>query len=423
MSTITPFVGLLLFLLVNLVFSELSKRVEDPYRVEIVRSFVGPFLAAITFVTTQDAFGGWWVSFLIMCLGGNILHTILTQRAWIGRLMVIIYIVVLVVCSMLIRPKNDWYMMAVYVGAIATTGLLFVEILLQLSKALFNERATKNEIENQRNRVEEQRAIIERKNLELERTYLHITDSIKYAKRIQIALVPLEDKIRRDLPEIFFLNRPKEIVSGDFYWFTKKGPYLFLAVVDCTGHGVSGAIMTVIANNLLSSVINEGDTDAPAMILKNIDDRLAHTIQRHEIDDQEFSDGMDMALLRIDTRNRELVYAGARRPLYVLSKGTVYEAKGNRHSIGRSYEAEKQFTQETIAAAAGDLIYLFTDGYTDQFGGDMDKKFTSSRFRDLLVSIADKEMYEQHFLLDRKLKMWRGNTPQTDDVMVVGFRL
>jgi serine phosphatase RsbU (regulator of sigma subunit) len=419
-TSLNPSIVIAAFLIFNAIFSELSKRSASPRKLELVRSALGPIVCVWVFLGTQELYGGWWTSFLIMCLGGNILHSMQTRSPVFGRIMVVVYVLSLTAVIVLTRPNHDWYMMLVYVGAIAIAGLLFVEVLVKLSTTLFSERESKNEITSQKAQVEEQRAIIERKSVELESTYLRLTDSIRYAKRIQTALLPLEERIRHELPGFFVLNRPKEIVSGDFYWFSKQGRYHFLAVADCTGHGVPGSMMTVIGNSLLNKIINENKIYEPAEVLRQVDQLLLETIQRHEVDEEVFTDGMDMALLRIDKETGELVFAGAKRPMVVIQNGTLMEIKGDRFSIGWSLAIEKKFHQHVCTVGEGARIYLFTDGYPDQFGQKTNKKL-GRQFYKTLLEIATKEMYEQHFLLDRKLKLWRNTTPQTDDVMVAGI--
>lgn len=420
LASLTPLISIAVFFTFNMVISEISKRTINHRRLEGFRSVLGPFMCIFAYWGTQELFGGWWTCFLIMCIGGNILHTMQTRNAFLGRSMVLIYVSALVITILLSRPNRDWYMMMVYVGAIAISGLLFVEVLLVLSKTLFSERESKNEIAEQKIQVEEQRAIIERKSSELETTYIRLTDSIRYAKRIQTALLPLEDRIRKELPGCFVLNRPKEIVSGDFYWYSKQGNEIFLAVADCTGHGVPGAMMTVIGNNLFNKIINELRIFEPSEILKHLDMLLLETIQRHEIDDEAFTDGMDVALIRFNVETQCLTFAGAKRPLVIIENSNLIELKGDRYSIGWSL-SEKTFSQQQMSVAKGTSIYLFSDGYTDQFGGKSNKKFLKYNFYQLLLDIHKKEMYEQHFLLDRKLKLWRGTIPQTDDLMIIGI--
>jgi serine phosphatase RsbU (regulator of sigma subunit) len=419
-TSLNPAIAIAVFLSFNIIFSALSKRSVNPRMFELVRSALGPFICVLAFLGTQELYGGWWTGFLIMCLGGNILHSMQTRSPIFGRIMVVVYVTVLVILIVITRPNHDWYMMLVYVGAIAIAGLLFVEVLVKLSATLYSERESKNEITTQKAQVEEQRAIIERKSVELESTYLRLTDSIRYAKRIQTALLPMEERIRQDLPGFFVLNRPKEIVSGDFYWFSKQDPYHFLAVADCTGHGVPGSMMTVIGNSLLNKIINENHVHEPAEILRLIDQLLLETIQRHEVDEEVFTDGMDIALLRINKSTGELVFAGAKRPMVVIQNGTLMEIKGDRFSIGWSLVMDKRFHQHVCNVKVGARIYLFTDGYPDQFGHNTNKKL-GRKFYELLREISGKEMYEQHFLLDRKLKLWRSTLPQTDDVMIAGI--
>jgi serine phosphatase RsbU (regulator of sigma subunit) len=419
-SSFRPMLAIGVFVVFNISFSELSKRQASPRKLELVRSAIGPFVCVWVFLCTQELFGGWWTGFLIMCLGGNMLHSLLSGHAVLGRVLVIVNVVALVLTILLSRPNHDWYMMTVYVGAIAISGLLFVEVLAQLSRTLSSMRISKDEIAGQKAQVEEQRAIIERKSVELESTYLRLIDSIRYAKRIQTSLLPLEERIRKEIPGFFVLNRPKEIVSGDFYWFASQGPYYFLAVADCTGHGVPGAMMTVIGNSMLNKIINENKTVEPAQVLEQVDQFLLETIQRHEVDEEAFTDGMDLALLRIHKETGALTFAGAKRPMIVIENGNLHLIKGDRFSIGWSLSKEKKFTQQTYQATEGTLVYLFTDGYGDQFGMKINKKLGRG-FHEILLEISKKEMYEQHFMLDRKLKLWRSTTPQTDDVMVAGI--
>lgn len=418
-----PSGGVAMFLAVNILISQLSKnRVVSPITIEWIRSVLGPIIATVVFFLTAEISKGWWVGFLIMCLGGNIFHTIVTMSAISGRIMVSIYAVCLFTCYLFHQPV-DWGMIVSEVGAVIIGGLVFTEMLAELADSLFKQVLQRDEIEKQKTRVEEQRLLIEKKNIDLEQVYQNITDSIRYAKRIQIALTPMESALKNDIEEFFLLNKPKDIVSGDFFWTGKKNGYLFLVVADCTGHGVPGAILTVIGNNLLNTVIHEKGEIDPVRIMYSIDEKLANIFQNHDGDENDLADGMDMSLVRIDSAKKELLFVGAKRSAFILQEGVLKELTGNRYSLGRELQLEKFFAEESLVYEKDCVLYLFTDGYTDQFGGPDNKRFLKYRFRELIDEIKFKNMHEQHSLLDRAIRNWRGNLTQTDDILVAGIRL
>lgn len=270
------------------------------------------------------------------------------------------------------------------------------------------------EIRSRTKEIEEKKRIIEIKNL-------NITDSIRYAKSIQEALLN-RNPLGQYLPESFVLFKPKDIVSGDFYWFDRKENCDILAVADCTGHGVAGSFMTVIGHSLLNRIINEENQVEPGMILSKLDKKLLETLKYQEMSVSDH--GMDIAVCKIDHNKKKITFAGAKRPVYLVRNNELMEYKGSNQSIGESLLSKQDgFTEEVIDIQQGDVFYMFTDGFADQFGEAQNKKYMSKRFKDMLVNIHQQGMESQKATLQKDLKIWKGNLEQTDDILVIGFKL
>ncbi|MGZ3883260.1 MAG: SpoIIE family protein phosphatase, partial [Bacteroidia bacterium] len=219
-----------------------------------------------------------------------------------------------------------------------------------------------------------------------------ITDSIYYAQRIQQSILQPASYLEGLFSGSFLLYKPKDIVSGDYYFFHRTDRYTFVAAVDCTGHGVPGAMMSMVANSIFKEVfINSRITD-PALILESLDTELEKAINNYP--DTTFSDGMDIALVRIEHSTKELCFAGAFRPLFIYTDGDVTELRGNRYPIGFYSGIEKKFTSHSMQLKPGDCLYLLSDGYIDQFGGERNKKLNRSNFKDLIRTISDMSMDE-----------------------------
>ena len=292
----------------------------------------------------------------------------------------------------------------------------------QLGHALVNMRnSLRTYSENLEEKVKERTKEVLEKSAKLEEAYSEIRDSINYARRIQEAILPSTELIRQTFPDHFILYRPKDIVCGDFYWFAERGDDVHIAAVDCTGHGVPGALMTVIGNSLLNQIVNIADVSKPSEILKHLDKRLLETLQQHGAGNT--NDGMDVALCKYDKKKQEIIYSGAKRALYIFRDGTHEEIPGSKFPMGSfQYEMEKIFTDTPINVKKGDAIYLFSDGYQDQFGGPNGKKFMVKKFRELLSAIQHLSMTEQAAHLEVEFEKWKGLNHQTDDVLVVGIR-
>jgi serine phosphatase RsbU (regulator of sigma subunit) len=296
---------------------------------------------------------------------------------------------------------------------------IFAAGLLIFSYIKIRERALVRENRVLEDKVRDRTAVVVAQKEELAQKNKDITDSIRYAKRIQFAILP------PDLPfeETFILFKPKDIVSGDFYWLIEYKGKQFLSAVDCTGHGVPGAFMSIIGHNSLSKIVREYGITQPGEILTKLNSEVVGTLHQRGETGEEVYDGMDLALVSYDPKTMVLEYAGAYNPLYLIRNGELLETKADRHSIGRSIvSTEQTYTNHTIKIAKGDSIYLFSDGYADQFGGEKMKKFKYKNLKELLMQIQDRSMDDQKAILNDTIEEWRGDIAQVDDILIIGRR-
>lgn len=271
------------------------------------------------------------------------------------------------------------------------------------------------EIRKQKEEIESQKDDIEEKNQS-------IMDSIHYAKRIQNAILPSDEFWHNTLADSFVLYKPKDIVSGDFYWMSKKEDRVMIAAVDCTGHGVPGAFMSIVGNNQLNYAVNVKNARKASEILDYLNLGVTRSLHQQK-GVSSVKDGMDIALCSIDTKNLNVDYAGAFNPLYLVRNGEIIIHKGDKFPIGAFLDEELQkFSNHEIKIQAGDSIYIFSDGFADQFGGDKGKKFKYKQFQDLILEINDKPMSEQRNILDKTIVDWMGKLEQIDDILVIGVK-
>jgi phosphoserine phosphatase RsbU/P len=268
----------------------------------------------------------------------------------------------------------------------------------------------KNEMLRSQRRVLEQKSVIEEKNRD-------ITDSITYAKRIQSALLPGRQNLANVFPGSFLYFRPKDIVSGDFYWLHDTGTEKFLAVGDCTGHGVPGALMSVLGINLLTEIVENKHVSDPAEILNELRSRILYAFDK-EGKSSEYKDGMDIALIRIRENDRSFSYAAAHNPVYHISAEGLTELPANRQPVGYAH-VQQPFSTQHGTYNTGDAFILLTDGFADQFGGPRGKKFLYRPFKELLARSLG---LDPEVVLDEVLESWRGSLEQVDDICVVGLR-
>jgi sigma-B regulation protein RsbU (phosphoserine phosphatase) len=256
---------------------------------------------------------------------------------------------------------------------------------------------------------------------QIERQRLNITDSLHYARRIQKALMVPSEELEKILPDHFILNKPKDIVSGDYYWVSHKNGRLIIAVADCTGHGVPGAFMSIMGINLLNEIVNTTGTIQANEILNQLRSKLIRSLGQTGQKD-ETKDGMEMALCVVDSKKHLLQYSGAFRPMYLLRQDELIVITGDHMPIG-FYDEKEAFTNKEVPFRENDMIYLFTDGYVDQIGGLERKTFKSIRLKKLLKEIHDKPLDEQASILREEHEIWRSGSEQIDDIMVLGVRL
>jgi len=259
-------------------------------------------------------------------------------------------------------------------------------------------------------------------NDQLSVAFQDIKDSINYAKKIQDAILPLDEEIKRALPQSFVLFKPRDVVSGDFFWFNKKEDKIFIAAVDCTGHGVPGAFMSMIGSSLLNEILSKKGPHDAASILKKLHQGVRKSLKQDR-DSYESKDGMDLALAVIDTTANTFQYSGAKRPLFHFGNENFEEIKADKQSIGGlEMEDHYTFTNHNFELKKGDTFYLFTDGYVDQFGGEREKKYSTKRFKETLTSIQSLSLSEQKIKLDVDIETWKSGIEQIDDILVIGMR-
>lgn len=286
-----------------------------------------------------------------------------------------------------------------------------------------NEKLLEAKVIERTEEVVKQKEEIQSKTQILEVLYKQVTDSIFYAKRIQEAILPPRNLVRKLLPNSFILYKPKDIVSGDFYWMEEKDGKTLFAAVDCTGHGVPGAFMSIVGFNILKYVVNNSGITEPAKILDALNIGVNETLHQ-SYKGSTSKDGMDITLCTIDYKKKELQYAGAFNPLLIIRDGTLIEIKANKFPIGYYVgEDTKPYTNHVIPLQTGDCVYVFSDGYADQFGGPKGKKFMVNQFRRTLMELHQLSVDEQKSTLDSIIEKWRGAQEQVDDILVIGFKV
>ncbi len=301
-----------------------------------------------------------------------------------------------------------WFIILCIVALLTTIYLIIT----------MRERTLRREKELLEKKVEERTAEVVSKSLELEEKNRDTTASIRYAERIQAAMLPPENFFN----DTFVLFMPRDIVSGDFYWMHDSGFRQYIAAVDCTGHGVPGAFMSIIGHNSLNKIVRESGISRPSEILDHLNIEVVHALlQRSE---KAVRDGMDISIFSYDILEHTVEYAGAYQPLYHVRDGKVTVYKADRFPIGMiDGQANKRFTNKRVEARPGDMLYIFTDGFADQFGGEKEKKFKTVKIRALLSKIYMLPVEEQKQRLEEAIREWMGDLDQIDDILFIGTRL
>ena len=276
--------------------------------------------------------------------------------------------------------------------------------------------------QNLEQKVQERTEEVIRQKEIIEQINLDLTSSINYASRIQEAMLPSVDKVRFSLPDSFIFFRPRDIVSGDFYWFTERDGKILISAIDCTGHGVPGAFMSMVGEANLGQIVNVDGITSPDVILNKLHLRIRQSLKQAETLNR---DGMDMTLCVYDKYRNIIEFAGAKNPMVYIQDGEILQIKGDRMPIGgEQKEAERVFSKHIVQVDKPTYVYLFSDGYQDQFGGPENKKFMIKRLRELFFDIHLKPFDEQKEILESKFNEWtEGNIRQTDDVLIIGFKV
>ncbi len=308
--------------------------------------------------------------------------------------------------------KKWWFIILVL--TILVTLVYFI-VKIQTSKLVKQKNLLQEMVKERTQEIVDMNRVLETKNFS-------ITSSIDYALRIQNVLLPEQGEIRKRL-DAFIFHKPKDVVSGDFYWHHSTEEYTYLAVVDCTGHGVPGAFMSIIGTFYLDQIISESENPLPSHIVTELDKRVVKSLRQYGRDDS-VADGMDVALCRIDRKKSELIFCGAHRPIYFVSQGKLSEFKSIRLSVGGfSGNNKKTFVDTTVYYQKGDVLYLFSDGYGDQFGGTVNRRFSTKEMKKLFLRIYSLNSDAQLEEVQRAFNDWITNRNQTDDVLVLGVKL
>ena len=285
-----------------------------------------------------------------------------------------------------------------------------------LIAATWRERELKQKLAASIKELQESKSIIEFQNK-------RISDSINYARRLQKAILPSSKTISSVLKDHFMIYKPKDVVSGDFPWMFTQGNYVYLGVVDCTGHGVPGAMLSMIGYLLLNTIASSSDNKTPAQILFELHQQIVKTLKQ-AVEGNNASDGMDIGLCRIDCDKREIIYSGAHRPLLVFTDAKVEQFKGDRYPIGGvQYKRGNNFTDKKLQLKQGDTFYLFSDGLPDQFGGPNGRKYGMKRLRDFISSNTHLPMIELQRRFNDEIEDWMEDERQLDDILLLGVRL
>jgi len=300
------------------------------------------------------------------------------------------------------------YAIAVFIiVALIYLAILQFWVLLRTRKHLTEIKGAYDEIDIQRS--------------ELQLRNKDLTDSLNYARRIQAALLPAEHHIRKIFNDYFIYYRPKHIVSGDFYWFSERDDKYFIAAADCTGHGVPGALMSMIGLELIQKIINEMKVDDSDQLLLTMNKELESAFFKEESGKVLIRDGIEMSICIIDKTTREMEFSGAFLPVYIVRDDKLIEIKGDKKNVVQSF-AMVSFNRSTFSLQEGDILYLFSDGYADQFGGPENKKFMYRRLRHLLLTISKYPLLDQERILDETITSWMEGHDQIDDMMILGVK-
>ncbi len=303
-----------------------------------------------------------------------------------------------------------WFII-VFLILVSASGLFVLRSYLQ-KKKINKELETKNQL------IEQQKQIVEEKQSQ-------ILDSINYAKHIQQSILADVDEIKTSLKDFFVLYLPKDIVSGDFYWFTKKGADLFFAAVDCTGHGVPGAFLSMIGSTLLNEIVNLKNITDPYAIIEALGEGVTNTLANKKDKSDAFADGMDISICKINIETKKLYFASANHAAFIVDETGLKQLDPQVKSVHGVFALSSKNGVSTteVSLTPGTMIYMSTDGYADQVGEQSKKKFMAPRFKEISSQVYKLPIEDQKIVLEKTILEWKGNRKQNDDILVIGFRI
>jgi serine phosphatase RsbU (regulator of sigma subunit) len=285
-----------------------------------------------------------------------------------------------------------------------------------LVAATWRERDMKKQLAETLAELNNTKVIVEAQNK-------RIAESINYSQKIQTAINPEEEELKSILKDSFILYKPKDIISGDFPWLCRHGKFLYLAAVDCTGHGVPGAMMSMIGSLLLNDIVNNQDEISPSQILFKLHHAVVKTLKQDVLGSNS-RDGMDIALCRLNLETNELMFSGAHRPLIYFRNNEIHQVKADKYPIGGvQYKGKNEYTDFTMQMQKNDSFFIFSDGLTDQIGGNEGKKFMINNIREIIQENAYLTMETFKYIINQKFEKWKGPNKQIDDVILIGFKI
>lgn len=362
----------------------------------------GPYILSVNgilflfYVYYSGANSPTWLSMINITVGVSFMF----NNPKIGQLIMVIYSILIGLLFYLIGAS------AIYSITISLTLLSFV-VLFSRAHSYMN--------------LQQQRLSAKSKELELKQK--DITDSINYAKRIQYAVLPHEETIYRSIPLSFIFYKPKDIVSGDFFWFHEinRDEYI-LVCADCTGHGVPGAFMTVIGSSLLNQTVIDNKIVKPSEILLELDKQINFTLKQQKETGINVQDGMDLTLIKVNKLKKEILLTSAKRTAIFIRNKEIKELKGSKFSLGGMRTGDKHFEELVLNYQEDDILYMFTDGYADQFGGEKGKKFSTKRLKELLLNVHKLPISEQKEVISNTISHWMNTQEQVDDILITGIK-
>jgi serine phosphatase RsbU (regulator of sigma subunit) len=316
--------------------------------------------------------------------------------------------------------KRIWFW---FLAITVVIVLIYLFVQIRIRNLVKTKILLEKKVEIKTHQLREEKEQIERIKGILEEKNKDITDSINYARKIQVALLPKKDELFKAFPKTFIFFKPRDIVSGDFFWFGETNDSYIIAVVDCTGHGVPGAFMSLIGSTLINEIVNTRNISSPSQLLTDLNNKVVESLSR-DVDLTSSRDGMDISIASINKSKTKMLFSSAARPMYYVRNGIIHVVNLRTHSIGSSYSKERnKYSDIEIDILPDDIYYFFTDGFADQFDAEDDRKFSSKRLKNLFIKIAHMESCNQLVEIERTFNQWKGEQRQIDDVTIIGLKI